>query len=215
MSMKAFLKLFNHPAPATSVIVSMKGQGAVSFTLYSGNHCRRALDNLPGLKNIALKFFRDSPIHRRRVTLKGGVSVIDKQISINGNQWNAGSLCEYISTSTGNEILRVGRILTFVVVEYSQAGDLGRRNSTIFVNMERFTHASLSRVGPVGCTHYRVRMAACRTSQVFVHVSTLSTLFVQVPDNRGEAGVAIQAEEPHVYPTGYMYLVPVAKAFSD
>ena len=134
-------------------------------------------------------------------------------IWINGNAWPAGGVCEYLGSSNNYaQAVRIGRIKSFVVVEYT-VGDNQRREKTVFVHLARFANESLSSVGTPSCPHYRVRLTRCTETETFVHVSTMATLLTDVPDNRGRTGVPLFTPNDNSCPTGYMYLVPVAKAF--
>jgi hypothetical protein len=214
-SLKEFLSLFNHAAPGESTLkVSTKGLEMVEYTLYRQNHSMNTMAGLNGLRQVAMRYFTRNQI--RGVRLVDTVACIHKLIKINGNQWKAGGVCEYMGRANGgDDALRVGRILSFVVVEYTTpAGRLrGETSTAVFVHMARFAQESLYPTGPKSCTHYRVRITKCRKTDTFVHVSSMTTLLYSVPDSRGVMGVPLVTPILNTCPTGYMYLVPVARAF--
>jgi hypothetical protein len=213
-SLQVFLKLFGHPAPGEAVLVSGKGMGQVVYKLYRGNHVSRVLDRQSGLRAAATKVLTDAPGYPGRFQLDQTVHYIHDSVSINGIHWWVGNACEYLGPSGwGGNALRVGRIKHFVVLKYTMNAGNSVHNTAVFVHMGRFAQACLTNVGPRTCTHYRVRLTRCTKKDTFVHVSALTALLGQVPDNRGRSGVALRTHKRKPCPTGYMYLVPVARAF--
>jgi hypothetical protein len=218
--MKEFLKLFNHAAPGDAVLVSQKGMEQVVYKVYQGNHLRAKLVSLATLRQVAERYFENLPMLDKGVQLAGTVSCINHMIRINGQPWQVGMLCEYVgSSNAGADPIRVGRIKSFVVVQYTVGNKRDQasapKEEALFVQLDRFAQRSLKQVGLPSCTHYRVRLLSCAPKEVFVHVSTMSTLLYNVPDNRGELGVPLVTHSKNPCPTGYMYLVPVARAFQQ
>lgn len=213
-SMKMFLTLFNHAAPGEAVLVSKKGMEQVEFRVYSGNHTKNNITQYPGLRQCAKRHLTASQDNPVGVVVQEKVSCIHHVIKINGIKWKVGQVCEYIgSSNAGAQPLRVGRIESFIVVEYTVGGQNAKQ--TVFVHLGRFAHESLASVGPRSCTHYRVRLTKCKKRVTFVHVSAMASLLCSVPDNRAPEGVHMlpPLEGEPACPTGYMYLVPVARAF--
>ena len=218
--MKEFLKLFNHAAPGDAVLVSEKGMEQVTYKVYRGNHLKFNLVSMCNLRQIAERYLENPPMLAKGVQLAEKVTCITNMIKINGQPWKVGMLCEYLgSSNAGADPIRVGRIKSFVVVEYTVGNKrgqaLGPTEEALFVQLDRFAQRSLKPVGLPSCTHYRVRLKSCARTEAFVHVSTVATLLYNVPDNRGELGVPLVTHSRNPCPSGYMYLVPVARAFQQ
>jgi hypothetical protein len=212
-----FLELFNHPAPGGTVLINTKGMELVKYNLYPANHITVALSTQRGLRALATEAIAGTQMYPGMIRLGIYVKLIHHMITINGTKWGVNSVCEYLGKGGGGaQAIRLGRILHFGVVRYTLGG--GVQKSTMFVHLSSFPHDSLTGVGQKSCTHYRVRLSRCTKhtkKETFVHVSALTALLRQVPDNRGESGVPLQTSHPIKCPTGYMYFVPVARAFES
>jgi hypothetical protein len=179
------------------------------------------------LKKAAGVFFRWNPDYSREMKLLDTVSVIQKEIKINGKAWSAGSVAEYLAPKGGQgrgygqdtQKIYVGRIHSFIVVDFTVAGAWRHGQiepeSTLFVQMSKYAERSISLAGPPGCGHYRVRKESCTTSTRYVHVSSLTTQYAVMPDNRGPQGVQLMQLDPNSVPDTHVYLVPCEKAFED
>jgi hypothetical protein len=212
-SLKAYLALFKHPAPSEVVLANTKGMELVEFHVYKGNHKLSALSLYQGLRYIASRHL-ERTLDVRRIQLESRVVCINSHIKINGTQWKPGDICEFMQATRDDPgAMSLGRITALLVLSYTASGQNGRRDSEVFVQFNRFAASSIIIVGEHSSTHYRVRLATCTTTIAYVHVSACTTLMYAVPDNRGPNGVALLTPADNAFQNGYMYMVPLARAF--
>jgi hypothetical protein len=149
-----------------------KGSGTFSWIIHTHNSLTGHLRDIHRLKDGADKYFFECSDFPRRMILSRKVTLIHTSVSINGFDWHAGNICEYVGH---DGTLRIGKIYLYAVVGYRADGEAVEEGQTLFVQTRPFHPNGMLARDSCGAYTFKTDALTSVRRKCWIHASRMCT----------------------------------------